>query len=140
MGGRPLYELALRRPALNLVFQAYAEIWRVERSWEASPSPFRGKRNVERKRQHAQLSTDRKCCIARVGKRCCATQQISVVAMQQHGIPVTYVYYYPDEGHGFGRPVNRRSFAAVVKSFLATYLCGRCELGWRRLPEPHDRD
>jgi len=49
-----------------------------------------------------------------------------VAAMQQHGIPVTYVYY-PDEGHGFGRPENRRSFHAVVEAFLATYLGGRCE-------------
>lgn len=49
-----------------------------------------------------------------------------VAAMQQHGIPVIYVYY-PDEGHGFGRPENRRSFHAVVEAFLATYLGGRCE-------------
>ena len=31
-----------------------------------------------------------------------------VVAMQRHGIPVTYVYYR-DEGHGLGRPENRCS-------------------------------
>jgi len=49
-----------------------------------------------------------------------------VAAMQQHGIPVIYVCY-PDEGHGFGRPENRRSFHAVVEAFLATYLGGRCE-------------
>jgi dipeptidyl aminopeptidase/acylaminoacyl peptidase len=49
-----------------------------------------------------------------------------VAAMQQQGIPVTYVYY-PDEGHGFVRPENRRSFAAVVEAFLATHLGGRCE-------------
>ena len=49
-----------------------------------------------------------------------------VAAMQQHGIPVTYVYY-SDEGHGLGRPENRRSFAAVAEAFLAAHLGGRCE-------------
>ena len=49
-----------------------------------------------------------------------------VAAMQQHGIPVTYVYY-PDEGHGLGRPENRRSFAVVAEAFLAARLGGRCE-------------
>jgi dipeptidyl aminopeptidase/acylaminoacyl peptidase len=49
-----------------------------------------------------------------------------VAAMQRHGIPVTYVTY-PDEGHGFGRPENRRSFAAVAEAFLAKHLGGRCE-------------
>jgi dipeptidyl aminopeptidase/acylaminoacyl peptidase len=49
-----------------------------------------------------------------------------VAAMQRHGIPVTYVYY-PDEGHGFRRPENRRSFAAVAEAFLAAHLGGRCE-------------
>ena len=32
-----------------------------------------------------------------------------------------------DEGHGFVRPENRRSFAAVAEAFLATHLGGRCE-------------
>jgi dipeptidyl aminopeptidase/acylaminoacyl peptidase len=49
-----------------------------------------------------------------------------VAAMQRHGIPVTYVYY-SDEGHGLGRPENRRSFAAVTEAFLAQHLGGRCE-------------
>jgi dipeptidyl aminopeptidase/acylaminoacyl peptidase len=49
-----------------------------------------------------------------------------VAAMQRHGIPVTYVYYR-DEGHGLGRPENRRSFAAVAEAFLAAHLGGRCE-------------
>lgn len=49
-----------------------------------------------------------------------------VAAMQRRGIPVTYVSY-PDEGHGFGRPENRRSFAAVAEAFLATHLGGRCQ-------------
>jgi len=49
-----------------------------------------------------------------------------VAAMQARGIPVTYVYY-ADEGHGFGRLANRRSFTAVVEAFLATHLGGRCE-------------
>ncbi len=49
-----------------------------------------------------------------------------VAAMRKHGIPVTYVYY-PDEGHGLGRPENRSSFKAVAEAFLATHLGGRCE-------------
>jgi dipeptidyl aminopeptidase/acylaminoacyl peptidase len=49
-----------------------------------------------------------------------------VAAMRQHGIPVTYVYYR-DEGHGLGRPENRRSFTAVAEAFLAAHLGGRCE-------------
>ena len=49
-----------------------------------------------------------------------------VAAMQQHGIPVTYVCY-SDEGHGLGRPENRRSFRAVAEAFLAAHLGGRCE-------------
>ena len=49
-----------------------------------------------------------------------------VAAMQRHGIPVTYVYY-PDEGHGLGRPENRSSFAAAAEAFLEAHLGGRCE-------------
>ena len=49
-----------------------------------------------------------------------------VAALQKHGIPVTYVCY-PDEGHGFRRPENRRSFNAVAEAFLAKHLGGRCE-------------
>src|SRR5688572_24516258 len=49
-----------------------------------------------------------------------------VAAMKQRGIPVTYVYY-TDEGHGFRRPENRRSFTAVTEAFLAKHLGGRQE-------------
>ncbi len=49
-----------------------------------------------------------------------------VEAMQEKGIPVTYVLY-PDEGHGFARPENRTSFNAVTEAFLATHLGGRYE-------------
>jgi dipeptidyl aminopeptidase/acylaminoacyl peptidase len=49
-----------------------------------------------------------------------------VAAMQQHGIPATYVYY-PDEGHGLGRSENRRSFTAIAEAFLAAHLGGDCE-------------
>jgi dipeptidyl aminopeptidase/acylaminoacyl peptidase len=49
-----------------------------------------------------------------------------VEAMQRHNIPVTYVYF-PDEGHGFGRPENRRAFAAVAEAFLAAHIGGRIE-------------
>ena len=49
-----------------------------------------------------------------------------VKAMQARNIPVTYVYY-SDEGHGFRRPENRRSFTAVAEMFLAKHLGGRFE-------------
>jgi dipeptidyl aminopeptidase/acylaminoacyl peptidase len=47
-----------------------------------------------------------------------------VAAMERKRIPVTYVLY-PDEGHGFARPENRRSFNAVVEAFLGRFLGGR---------------
>jgi dipeptidyl aminopeptidase/acylaminoacyl peptidase len=49
-----------------------------------------------------------------------------VQAMQAKNIPVTYVLY-PDEGHGFARPENNMSFAAVAEAFLAGILEGRFE-------------
>ncbi|MEX2306375.1 MAG: S9 family peptidase [Pirellulales bacterium] len=49
-----------------------------------------------------------------------------VDAMKEKNIPVTYVLY-PDEGHGFARPENRKSFNAVTEAFLAEQLGGRFE-------------
>ncbi|MEO6114480.1 MAG: S9 family peptidase [Sphingomicrobium sp.] len=49
-----------------------------------------------------------------------------VEAMRQRGLPVTYVLY-PDEGHGFVRPENSKSFFAVSEGFLAQCLGGRFE-------------
>jgi dipeptidyl aminopeptidase/acylaminoacyl peptidase len=49
-----------------------------------------------------------------------------VTAMKGRGIPVTYVLY-PDEGHGFARPENNKSFNAVTEAFLAETLGGRVE-------------
>jgi dipeptidyl aminopeptidase/acylaminoacyl peptidase len=49
-----------------------------------------------------------------------------VEAMKKKEIPVTYVLY-PDEGHGFARPENRKSFNAVTEAFLAEQLGGRFE-------------
>ena len=49
-----------------------------------------------------------------------------VDAMKARNIPVTYVLY-PDEGHGFARPENRKSFNAVTEAFLAETLGGRVE-------------
>jgi len=49
-----------------------------------------------------------------------------VQAMQEKGIPVTYVLY-PDEGHGFARPENNLSFFAVTEAFLSECLGGRYE-------------
>ena len=46
--------------------------------------------------------------------------------MNDKKIPVTYVLY-PDEGHGFHRPENNKSFNAVTEAFLAEQLGGRYE-------------
>ncbi len=49
-----------------------------------------------------------------------------VDAMKAKNIPVTYVVF-PDEGHGFARPVNSIAFNAVAENFLANCLGGRAE-------------
>src|SRR5690606_21160334 len=49
-----------------------------------------------------------------------------VAAMQENGIPVTYILF-PDEGHGFARPQNNMAFNAATEEFLATCLGGRAE-------------
>ena len=49
-----------------------------------------------------------------------------VTAMQEAGIPVTYVLF-PDEGHGFARPENNIAFNAVSENFLSECLGGRAE-------------
>ena len=49
-----------------------------------------------------------------------------VDAMKARNIPVTYVVF-PDEGHGFARPVNNIAFNAVTENFLARCLGGRAE-------------
>ena len=59
----------------------------------------------------------------RVNKR--ESDQI-VAAMKAKNIPVTYVLF-PDEGHGFARPVNNIAFNAVAENFLQPCLGGRAE-------------
>jgi dipeptidyl aminopeptidase/acylaminoacyl peptidase len=49
-----------------------------------------------------------------------------VNALKSKGTPVTYVLF-PDEGHGFARPVNNIAFNAVAENFLAQCLGGRAE-------------
>lgn len=49
-----------------------------------------------------------------------------VTALTQGDIPVTYVLF-PDEGHGFARPVNNLAFMAIAERFLAGVLGGRVE-------------
>jgi dipeptidyl aminopeptidase/acylaminoacyl peptidase len=53
-----------------------------------------------------------------------AESEQMVAALQQRGVPVTYVTF-SDEGHGFVRPENRMAFAAVTEAFLAKHLGGR---------------
>ena len=49
-----------------------------------------------------------------------------VKAMKAKGLPVTYIVF-PDEGHGFARPVNSIAFNAAAENFLAGCLGGRAE-------------
>ena len=49
-----------------------------------------------------------------------------VPAMAAKKIPITYVLF-PDEGHGFARPLNNIDFNAVTENFLAQCLGGRAE-------------
>jgi len=49
-----------------------------------------------------------------------------VQAMQERGIPVTYLLY-PDEGHGLARTENFMSFSAVAEAFFSECLGGRYE-------------
>jgi dipeptidyl aminopeptidase/acylaminoacyl peptidase len=59
--------------------------------------------------------------------RCTLAQSDAIVAaMQELGLPVTYVVY-PDEGHGFLRSENNLAFNAIVEAFLGRYLGGRAE-------------
>lgn len=44
-----------------------------------------------------------------------------VDAMVSRNIPVGYILY-SDEGHGFARPPNKISFAAITEKFLANHL------------------
>jgi len=47
-----------------------------------------------------------------------------VSVMRRAGVPVVYAVY-PDEGHGFLRPENSRSFWAITEAFFAKCLGGR---------------
>jgi dipeptidyl aminopeptidase/acylaminoacyl peptidase len=49
-----------------------------------------------------------------------------VHALQAKGIPVTYLLF-PDEGHGFARPVNRLAYQAATEVFLHQNLGGAVE-------------
>ncbi|HWB19337.1 MAG TPA: S9 family peptidase [Phycisphaerales bacterium] len=49
-----------------------------------------------------------------------------VTAMQEKGLPVTYVLF-PDEGHGFRKSANNMAFFAITEVFLAEHLGGRTE-------------
>lgn len=49
-----------------------------------------------------------------------------VKAMKAKSIPVTYVLY-SDEGHGFARPENNKSFNAITEAFLSGCLGGEYE-------------
>lgn len=49
-----------------------------------------------------------------------------VKALEQNGLPVTYLLY-PDEGHEMARPDNRVDFNARAEAFLVPCLGGRAE-------------
>ncbi len=51
-----------------------------------------------------------------------------VVALRDRGFPVEYILF-PDEGHGFARPVNMMASMAAAEQFLAKRLGGRAQEG-----------
>jgi dipeptidyl aminopeptidase/acylaminoacyl peptidase len=53
-----------------------------------------------------------------------------VAVMRQKGIDHEYLLF-PDEGHGFAKPVNRLKFYAAAERFLARHLGGRFERGMK---------
>lgn len=53
-----------------------------------------------------------------------------VASMRERGQDVTYLVF-PDEGHGFARPENRKKFYAAAERFLADHLGG-----WSQPPSP----
>jgi dipeptidyl aminopeptidase/acylaminoacyl peptidase len=55
-----------------------------------------------------------------------------VAELRKRGRPVIFVVY-PDEGHGFARPVNNLDFFGRVEEFLAKHLGGRAE-HWQTVP------
>ena len=83
---------------------------------ERSPLNFAG--NIERPLLIGQGANDPRVNVAE-------SDQI-VDAMKARNIPVTYIVF-PDEGHGFARPVNNIAFNAVTENFLARCLGGRAE-------------
>jgi dipeptidyl aminopeptidase/acylaminoacyl peptidase len=51
-----------------------------------------------------------------------------VVALRDRGAPVEYILF-PDEGHGFARPVNNMVAMLAAEKFFAQYLGGRYQEG-----------
>ena len=81
-------------------------------------SPLYAAANIKRPLLIGQGAND-----PRVNK---AESEQIVDAMKAKGIPVTYLVF-PDEGHGFARPVNSIAFNAVTENFLSACLKGRAE-------------
>ncbi|MFC3380204.1 alpha/beta fold hydrolase [Rugamonas sp. CCM 8940] len=81
-------------------------------------SPLNFAQNIQRPLLIGQGAND-----PRVNVR--ESEQI-VASMAAQQIPVTYVAF-PDEGHGFARPVNNIAFNAVTENFLGKCLGGRAE-------------
>ena len=48
-----------------------------------------------------------------------------VESLKKRNIPVDYVLF-PDEGHGFARPINNLAMFMQSEKFLAQHLGGRC--------------
>ena len=100
-------------------------------------SPRRRRRHGRRPRRAAQALAAH-ATSTRSSGRCSSARAKTIRASKQHeadqivkamtdkNIPVTYVLY-PDEGHGFHRPENNKSFNAVTEAFLAEQLGGRFE-------------
>ena len=89
-----------------------------ETEWLDQISPLTHVQNIERPLLIGQGANDPRVKVSE-------SDQI-VAAMDERSIPVTYVVF-PDEGHGFARPVNNLAFNAITEKFLALHLGGRVE-------------
>ena len=89
-----------------------------EPEWLDSISPLTHVDNIKRPLLIGQGANDPRVKVSE-------SDQI-VAAMNERSIPVTYVVF-PDEGHGFARPVNNMAFNAMTEAFLKEHLGGRAQ-------------
>ncbi len=106
-------------PMREQLNRRYADVTKEDgRAYLRSRSPIHKVDNITKPMLIGHGANDVRCTIAQ--------SDMIVSAMQDKGIPVTYVVF-PDEGHGFVKSENNIAFHAIVEAFLARHLGGRAE-------------